>query len=539
MFTSTHKTFSIGLIATLFFFAVGGASYAHAQVAMNACQTEFSDALFKRIAAAQYDASLAKSMGDFIPAVTKLTTETCAGTRVFIIEGLTDAQLLGTLLDANMRSQASTPNIISSSRGGDAVLTSCFNYYGFGSVVPHLSTQLHTVVSGTILRVSGTVENLNAFPIVEGTLYIKVFKKSGDGETKNPNGPDLVDQFIAVDNITIAERGSVPVQFDWNIPSYARSGEYEIASFFTTSKRYNLMGLAFTDDVVGTTFSFNIEGEHTSGVSFDKDSVTLNGREYLFAAYAPHFSNTEPIEVTASLDNTTGQAVRVPVSWQVYRWDQQRRENLLVTESHQVLIPANGSTEVSYTVTDTAHPVYMVVLQAEYADTRSILNVRFVRDGIPGARINFPGITSFPLRAGEEVSVFACMHSMNTPVTPSNTLVVTLSDRQGREIHSTKYVGAITGEMMGMVSSFLPRRSYDYVELVAQLFTDDVLVEDARFVYDCAAIDHATCSGEAEESFWLHRLLQFAGFAAIIVMLFGFGFYALYTRRSPGGSSLQ
>ena len=44
------------------------------------------------------------------------------------------------------------------------------------------------------------------------------------------NGPDVVDQFYAADNITIPANGQAPISIDWNIPAYAASGEYKIAT---------------------------------------------------------------------------------------------------------------------------------------------------------------------------------------------------------------------------------------------------------------------------------------------------------------------
>ena len=49
--------------------------------------------------------------------------------------------------------------------------TSCFDYYRFGSVQAHLSASVSSAVSGTPLNFTGTVDNENPYPIVDGVLY--------------------------------------------------------------------------------------------------------------------------------------------------------------------------------------------------------------------------------------------------------------------------------------------------------------------------------------------------------------------------------
>lgn len=516
------------LIVLLVAFATLSTVPAYAQVVNALCEETVTKQITDRVTKAKYNTAVIQNTP---AAVAVLAKDICADEDGAFVEGsVSDLQLLGMLLEAQTRvSEGESATL--GEYGGTARIVSCFNYYGFGSVIPHLSTAINTVVSGTTLHVSGSIENLNAYPIVDGTLYVKVFRKRGADGEKDINGPDVVDQFVAADSITIEGKGSTEVSFTWDVPTYIQAGEYELATFFTTSKRYNLMGLSFTDDVVGTTVPFTVEGVRTTGVGFEKDSVQLNGKRYSFAAYAPHFSKNGEVEVTAVLSNTTNQTARVPISWQLYRWDSQRRENLLVTESEEVSIEAEDTVRVSYTITDSTQPVYLLVVKAEYGDTHSILNIRFVRDGIEGARINFPSLANFPLVAGGETTLFSCMHSMNAPVTEANELVLTLFDKEGNEIHSTNYVGHITGAVMGIANTFVPRRNYDYVELVAQLFTDGILVEDARLVYDCEGINSDACAHDEQGSERAYGVYGAAGAGILLLLLIAFGVYTrIYTR---------
>ena len=160
---------------------------------------------------------------------------------------------------------------------------SCFDYYHFGSVQVDINPTVSSAVSGTPITFTGVIKNANTYPIVDGEVYIKIFHQRGDG-SKDSNGPDVVEQYYALEGISIPAGGSKPVDITWNIPAYAASGSYKVATFFTVSRKFNLLGLTFTDDVVGNTATFRVSGEQSGAVGFKKDAVTAGGEQYHFAA---------------------------------------------------------------------------------------------------------------------------------------------------------------------------------------------------------------------------------------------------------------
>lgn len=150
---------------------------------------------------------------------------------------------------------------------------------------------------------SGKIHNNNPYPITGGTLYVKIFRDIG-GE-KNPNGPDVVDQFIAVDNLTIPANSSIDASFSWDVPVYAPTGEYRLVTYFISNKKFNLLGLSFTDDIVGNSFAFTVSGEQKSTVMFDKSSVIINESPYYFAAYPPRIELGKDANISLEIQNTT------------------------------------------------------------------------------------------------------------------------------------------------------------------------------------------------------------------------------------------
>lgn len=398
---------------------------------------------------------------------------------------------------------------------------SCFDYYTFGSVQANLSAPVTGTVSGVPITFSGTLENSNPYPIVDGTLYVKIFKSRGS--ENDGNGPDVVDQFFVKDDVVIPANGSIPISFSWDVPSYARTGEYQLATFFTTSRKFNLLGLSFTDDVIGNTVPFRVTGEQRGGVAFDKGEVTVNDEPYYFAAFPPRTDAASPVEVEALVRNTTNASQTAVVLWTVSQWDAQQRENVVQEETRQVTIPAGGSASVSTIVRDTKYPVYLVTGTLQWKDTKSVIGVRFVRTGLDRTRINFPGVMSFPLVEGQENTLFSCLHnSGESGIVEGGRLELTLKDVLGNTIHEHIYSGGVTGAMMGVASLFTPKETYDYFTLSARLYKDDQLVDEANLIYDCNTINPALCNPKPSWDMWASLqaigVILFALFSLIIVI---------------------
>lgn len=376
---------------------------------------------------------------------------------------------------------------------------SCFDYYTFGSVQAQLTAETASTVSGTPISFSGFIVNSNPYPVLDGNLFVKVFKSRGD--TNDGNGPDVVDEFFAAHNVVIPAHGKVPVSFSWKVPAYAQSGEYRIATFFTTSRKFNLLGLSFTDDVVGNTVSFSVLGEQKTGVSFKKDGASVNGEPYFFAAFPPRANATDPVPVKATLKNTTASAERVRVQWSVYQWDAQLRENVVHEFSEDITVPARGVAYSTVSVTNTEYPVYLARAEMKWKDTKSVIGVRFVREGIDRTRINFPGVLSYPLVAGQENTLFSCLHnSGSSALVPGGALELTLSDMTGEPIHTYTYTGDVSGAMMGVADTFVPEKSYDRFMLDARLYQDGEFVDEAHLVYDCDKIAPGSCVAQEKDS---------------------------------------
>jgi hypothetical protein len=377
-------------------------------------------------------------------------------------------------------------------------IVNCFDYYTFGSVQVDVGPTVGTTVPGVPLTFIGTLKNDNSYPIVDGQVMVKIFKTdtTSDVSLVQHNGYPVVDQFYVLDHVSLPAQGEKPITFTWNVPAFAETGEYELAAYFMTAKRFNLLGLPFTDDVTGNKATFSISSGESSGVAFDKNSVTLNDIPHNFAEFPLHFTKDEPVTATLQIKNTTNKTQTVPVIWTLSNWAGERIENQLDQIAETVTLKPKETKTLTYTATKATGAVSFLHVEAQYQDTSSILNIRFVRDGRGEIRLNFPSITSYPLTAGQENTIFSCLHSTSEPLVEGGELTLTISDMRGNTIHSYTYQGGITGEMMGVKDAFVPAKNISDFILTATLKHNGTLVEKVSAKYSCTDIDPSLCVNE-------------------------------------------
>lgn len=373
----------------------------------------------------------------------------------------------------------------------------CFDYYKFGSVQVDVNSEIGTTVPGVPMTFKATVKNDNSYPIVDGSVYVKIFRKQTDKDQTHANGFFLQDQFFAQENISLNAKESKDITFEWKVPSYALPGEYQIATFFVSAKKFNLLGLSFTDDVVGNTFNFTVKGENKTNVEFNKNTVKVNGSDYHFAAFSPRLSKDEGISIKADLVNSTKEVQVVPVTWTLYSWDGLQKQNIIDTKKETVNLQAGETKNLEYKIQNKDYPVYFLVAEADYRDTKSILDIRTVRQDVNRTRINFPAVTNYPLKQNEKNTLFVCTHNSGTAdVVENNKLVFTLLDENQKEIHKYTYAGKISGAMMGLKEDFTPDKNYESFYIKSELYTDNKLVDSATMKYDCTEFTPGKCQGK-------------------------------------------
>lgn len=364
---------------------------------------------------------------------------------------------------------------------------SCFDYYKFGSVHASLETKNYKNTSGTTAHFFGEIKNDNNYPIVDGKLFVKVMRANDSYE--KTGGQDEIDSFVVKEGISIPANASIPIDFDWKIPGYAISGEYQVSTYFSVDNSFNMSGLPFTTDIVGGVVKFAVVGEQKEGLIFDRTSIALNDNVYYTVAFPPVLSATTTANISLTLTNSTSQTQRVPVTLELYEWDGQAQKNLLDTKEITYLIDANSSIQIPYTVTDTKHSVYYLLAKAKYKDAKSEVSVRFAREGIPEPRINFSTFIQYPFVKGQENSLITCVHNTSNLDAEYGKVVTSVLDHAGNIIHTSTYEGKITSAIQGMISKFIPQANYKDLKIETKIYDkNNNIIDETSVDYVCSSL---------------------------------------------------
>ncbi|MFA5986786.1 MAG: hypothetical protein WC819_05580 [Parcubacteria group bacterium] len=369
--------------------------------------------------------------------------------------------------------------------GATANDVDCFDYYKFQSVIVSVGPDQQVYQPGTEMHFVGMVKNDNNYPVVDGNLFVRIGRAN---DNYMQEGQNIVDEFIAVKDISIDAKSEKKVDFIWNVPVYEGNGAYVVDYFFSVGKKFNLGGLSFSNEVTAGVARFNISSTITTAVAFDKSATTFNGDKYNQIGSWPKITAGSEVTINNVLRNSFGETKVVNVTQELYRWDSLNKDDRLDEKTLTVTVPANGTADISYKVPDTSGSVYYLKTIASYDDTKSIINVRFATDA-PRARLNYPAITKFPIKKGDAFTLFSCFHN-STNVNTSGNVRAVLSDRDGNEIGELKYDGNIPSAMSAAKTDISARRDYDYVGLKAEIRDKDGnVVDHYEITYDCAQLN--------------------------------------------------
>ncbi len=423
----------------------------------------------------------------------------------------------------------------------------CFDYYTFGSVQVDVAPILEQTVPGTPYTFAGVIKNNNAYPVVDGQVYVKIFKHDASSEALvKENGYPLVAFFLAKDNLVLKANSEQSVTFDWHVPEAFDGGTYTAAFFFTTAHRYNLLGLSFTDDVTGNKATFSITAPDTSPapVTWNKNAVLLNDTKFRFAAFPPHFTKDEAVTAHLKLVNPSSETRDVEVTMITSKWDGILDAHEIGRESKKYTLKPHETLDIPFTpiVADTSVTFLQAIVKDR--DAESIMHIRYVRDGNEEARINFPSVLKYPFKAGETNMVFSCVHSTNLPIVRDNVLTLTLKDKNDAVIHTYTYTGDITGSMMGLKDTFTPKKDIATFSLTASLSHKGTVVDEVTQKYDCNEIDPSLCVPDAivdtiaestgSPTPFTRTTLYIIIFALIILV--GLGTFVMIRKRKVAGT---
>src|SRR3989344_151200 len=389
---------------------------------------------------------------------------------------------------------------------------SCFDYYKFQSVEIDLHAEKQAYKAGEGAKFLGSITNKNSYPLVGGTLVLRVSKF----DPRSQLGSDIIEEWPAKENINLMAGEKQLVSIPNQLPSGLPTGTYVLSSYFLTQNKFNISGLSFTDDIYGGYATFSVEGKSERSIKFDRAGVKADGKPYRIFGFLPQIFSVDAktLSISVPLKNDNAKAISADVSYSLYAWYGADKSNLIKTWSEKVDLPRQSSKTLSAVLNLSNHPVYFVKIIAKAGDQRSEIHIRLVKDGFR-PRLNFVGITQFPAGDKSNNTLFACYHNTTGEV-GSGKLEVGLKTPNGRTVAETKYEGKISGSIEVLTKDISSLRGYDKLLLSAKLYDDkNNLVDESDISYDCSKFSGDLC---LERSFNVYFFG--AGFILIILALY-------------------
>lgn len=362
----------------------------------------------------------------------------------------------------------------------------CFDYYKFGSVKIFLHTEKNSYQTGETVKFSGTLNNENDYPISNGNLYIQILRENGQERMKFGNS--MIDEKFAVDNLYLDPKSQKEVNFEWKIPEGLSEGKYALASFFTVAKKMNVSGLSFIDNVYGGITYFEVKNKDgISEVVIDRTKTTLNEAPFYARMFTPQFEQGKKVKIAYPVSNLSESTQSLKVTEKIYKWDNLLASQLVGEKTESENLSGKETKERLASYSSLEPGVYLFESKLENAGSQSILKVRFAVSGnnVSG-RINFAGVSNFPLEKGQSAYIFSCFHSTSDDTSVNGKVVLNLKSGN-KTIASTDFAGVITPQIMAIKKDFVSQEDYNNLKLETIFYDQNGKIYDrVELDYDCS-----------------------------------------------------
>lgn len=379
----------------------------------------------------------------------------------------------------------SSPAFAQTSVPAMAVSADCFDYYKFQSVQVSIGPDKPTLKAGEPATFTGELINQNSYPVVDGYVFVRIGQKNPEYKTE---GQRIVDEFFAVEKVSLAANETKPISFTWTPNKSLSAKNYRADYFFSVGKKFNLGGLPFTNEVIVGFSDFSITSDFQSDLMFDKSTTLVNGSKYNHIGAWPSIVAGEKAVISQVLKNNTEVKKTASVYYDLFYWDSLDEADKVSTKKETVNVEARSQVALSYTIPKVDTSVYYLRITAVSTDgQKSIVNVRVVSEQ-ERPRLNYPAINKFPLKAGDDFTLFACFHNSSS-VDTSGQVKVVLTDKKGNEIGKLDYKGVISSGMGAQKVDLKALTDLSTLNLKAEIYNKDGKVVDSyKTIYTTEAV---------------------------------------------------
>ncbi len=392
--------------------------------------------------------------------------------------------------------------VLTKVEGQKGEIANCFDYYKFGSLALDIYTDKQTYSQNDGVIFQGTIKNNNPYPVVDIGVYARIYKNH-----PNPNAfaKDLiVDEFYLDKGINLAAGAEAEINYPWMIHSNAASGDYRANFYVVSGGKFNMAGLSFTDDVFASFAKFNVSGNKPDTIYLDRTNTKINDKPYSYVGFLSPYETGKPIIISIPLINKTKNSEKVEIAYTLYYWDGLSKQNILDETKETKDVKADSAQILNYSINNPDQPVYYLQIVAKPLNQKiinitqkSITDVRLAVNTNRG-RLNFIGLSNFPVKAGESYDFFACFHNTSMGSFEGGKVNAILKDKDGKLLAELYYPGAIPSAISALKTTVKSPAGYDNLTLQANIIDKNgKVVDEISQTYDCRSISPDLCLPEA------------------------------------------
>lgn len=190
-------------------------------------------------------------------------------------------------------------------------ITDCFETYRFGSEGVSITarTDLSEYKPYDLVEINGLIVNNNPYPVLDISVRARILRSH----------PDPVEQralYTTGDDFEVIKDLSLKPQEEYVIDTYynRECSNRRLHNPIYNQYRFNLNGLSFTEDIIGNSAEFRVEGV-TEDVYLDKTNITVDGQINDTRGFITNHEKGKDIPVRLPLVNPIGEAREMEISY--------------------------------------------------------------------------------------------------------------------------------------------------------------------------------------------------------------------------------
>ena len=227
-----------------------------------------------------------------------------------------------------------------------AELESCFKYYDYGKVKVNLGSNRTKYSPGENMILSGTINNLNSFPIRNAVLYAQL-KRVNSQDNFSQNGHYFVDRITLLNDLNLLPGESRAVKPGLAISKRYPAGDYQLQYFVFSEHGFNYAGRNFLEEDMAGVTNFSIENQAGELFYFDPNSLTVNGINHYVRETLSFFPKRETF-FSVNLADIAGYSDEIKAEYYIFDFDDALGGSL-VTKGEKILKSAdNYSLDVNF-----------------------------------------------------------------------------------------------------------------------------------------------------------------------------------------------